>query len=316
VINYLYKPRLINNSESIYYILRPGYTAQRVSYDLAKLKLTKYPKILMVVIFMEGRVGLLKSGEYELPPGVSLQKAIDKLYRGQVAKHYFTIVDGWTFIQLYRKLQRNPFLQHQLQGLTPAEISVKLNLTQKNPEGFFLPETYQFIWPDSDLDILQRAHKALITILENEWEKRKTGNLYKTSYQALIAASLIQKESSNIAERNKISGVIYRRLSKNMRLQIDPTIIYALGEKYTGKLHHTDLRIDSPYNTYRYYGLPPTPIALPGANAIFAALNPDNDNELYFVAIGNGTHYFSSTLAMHNRAVTTYLRNDKKLGVR
>lgn len=311
IFYYLFKPRHFPN-KSITYILTPGTSSGHLAKDLKKLHVIEHPILFRIVVRMQGVSKNLKGGEYRFDTGISLQQIINKLKLGKVVQHEVTIVDGWTLKQALQVLDSNPYLKHELTGLTYQQISEKLGLKYSNPEGLFLPETYQFSWPDSDYDILKRAARALSVLLQAEWQTRTTGLVYKNPYQALIAASLIQKESGNDAERSKISGVIYRRLVKRMRLQIDPTVIYALGDKYKGKLTRKDLKVKSPYNTYLHYGLPPTPIALSGANAIHAAVHPDDGDELYFVAKGDGTHHFSSSLKGHDRAIIKYLLNKPK----
>ena len=309
VFYYLYRPLIFTNSP-VNYTVSPGSGVLRIAYDLKKLGVIDSPDIFVTIVLIEGQQKKLQSGEYQFESGkTSLQSIILMMRDGDVVKHELTIVDGWSFKQLMQVLNSQPELKHELKGLTPLQVAEKLKLNAANPEGLFLPETYQFVAGDSDLSILQRAHKAMMVVLNAEWKSRTTGELYQTPYQALIVASMIQRESGVPADQAKVSGVIYRRLQKNMRLQIDPTVIYAMGDAYTGKLHSKDLWVSSPYNTYRHRGLPPTPIAYPSDTALYAALHPDEGNELYFVATGNGTHYFSSNLQTHDRAVIKYLVN-------
>ncbi len=307
---YLHKPRLLNRAP-VNYAFTSGATTVRLAYDLYDHHIITHPRLFTIIVLLEGRAGHLQSGGYQFKPGISLQQIIDKLTYGDIEKHQITIIDGWTFKQALQIMAENPYLQHKLTGLSSEQISKKLHLKHKNPEGLFLPETYQFTWPDSDVSILKRAHKAFEIILNAEWKQRTTGLQYKKPYQALIVASMIEKESADRTELNKISGVIYRRLQKNMRLQIDPTVIYAMGDSYQGKITRKGLWLKSPYNTYRRRGLPPTPIALPSAGAIHAALQPDSGSELYFVANGTGGHQFSSTLKAHDRAVLKYILDKK-----
>jgi UPF0755 protein len=308
---YLYRPLTFNNSP-VSYTVSPGSGVLRIAYDLKKLGVIDSPQLFVIIVSIEGQQTKLQSGEYQFESGItSLQSIITKMKEGDVVTHELTIVDGWSFKQLMQVLNNQPDLKHELAGLTPAQVAQKLQLNAENPEGLFLPETYQFVGGDSDISILKRANKAMMVVLNAEWQTRTTGDIYTTPYQALIVASMIQKESGVPADQSKVSGVIYRRLQKNMRLQIDPTVIYAMGDAYTGKLHSKDLWVSSPYNTYRHRGLPPTPIAYPSDTALYAALHPEQGNELYFVAAGNGTHYFSSNLQTHDRAVIKYLLNGK-----
>jgi UPF0755 protein len=304
--HFAYQPRVFS-PEQITYVLSPGATTHHIADDLHAQGLIQKPLLFRLLVRTEGQGKHLQSGEYHFTSGNTVQSFINKLVRGDVVRYEITLVDGWTFKQAFQVIENNPYLEHQLKGLTPAEVAQQLNLKHANPEGLFLPETYQFRRPNTDVEILQRAHQALLTVLNQAWSSRSSGDIYPTPYKALIAASLIQRESANDAERPEISGVIYRRLQKRMRLQIDPTVIYALGDKYRGKLHRKDMRINSPYNTYRHHGLPPTPIALPGKNAIIAATHPAMGDALYFVAMGDGRHYFSANLQQHDKAIKKYL---------
>jgi len=310
IFSYLYRARQFPEKQ-ITYILSPGMTTKQLANDLYHRNILRHPHLFAILVRLEGKSKHLQSGEYRFVSGMNLQALINKLADGDVVRYEFTIVDGWTFKQLREVLRNNRYLKHKLAHLSSAQIADLLHLRHADPEGLFLAETYQFTWHDSDIDILKRAHRALQIVLKAEWRLRTTGNVYKTPYQALIVASMLEKETSKLDERSKISGVIYRRLQKGMRLQIDPTVIYALGNRFTGKLHRRDLNINSPYNTYRHYGLPPTPIAICGVTAIHTALQPDSGSELYFVAKGNGSHHFSSTLKAHDRAVLKYLLNNK-----
>lgn len=289
------------------YILSPGTPALKVAYDLKRLDVLTHPRVFVQALKVEGHLKHLKIGEYQFISGISPQDIINKLVSGDVVKHEITIVDGWTFKEMMEVFNANPYLTHVLNKLTPAQIATVLKLDHPNPEGLFLPETYQFTWPDSDEKILLRANKLLQLALQTQWPQRTTGDFYRTPYEALIAASLIQKESAQVDDRAKISGVIYRRLQKKMALQIDPTVIYALGDQYQGKLRHKDLAVNSPYNTYRYRGLPPTPIAMVSIPAIYAALHPEMGTELYFVAKGDGSHFFSTSLKEHELAIKQFL---------
>lgn len=303
---YLFSPRHFSQTTKTY-IFSPGTNSHQLADDLKRLNIIEHPVLFRIALRVEGVGKSLKGGEYHFTPGMSIQTLINKLRRGDVVRYEITLVDGWTLKQVLIVLENNPYLQHSLKGLTPHQIATQLHLKHKNPEGLFLPETYQYTWPDSDKNILERAAKALQIVLKSEWSTRSTGLIYKTPYQALIAASLVQQESGNDPERPTISGVIYRRLSKGMRLQIDPTVIYGLGERYNGKLTRKDMRVKSPYNTYLHYGLPPTPIALASADSIYAALHPNEGEQLYFVAKGDGTHHFSSNLKAHDAAIRKYL---------
>lgn len=306
LLSYLFKPLHFPGGAQTY-IFAPGTNSRQLANDLKQRQIISHPLLFRIALRFQNVGNRLKGGEYRFTPDMNIQKIISMLRSGDVVRYEITLVDGWTFKQAFSVLESNPYLQHTLKGLTPAEVSAKLHLSHTNPEGLFLPETYQFTWPDTDQSILERAAKAEQVVLKAEWPTRTTGLIYKTPYQALIAASLIQQESGHKAERTIISGVIYRRLVKGMRLQIDPTVIYALGERYNGKLTRRDLRVKSAYNTYLHYGLPPTPIALVSSDALYAALHPNDGDQLYFVAKGDGSHHFSSSLKAHDRAIIKYL---------
>ncbi|MGH8091050.1 MAG: endolytic transglycosylase MltG [Rudaea sp.] len=253
-----------------------------------------------------GVAGKLHAGEYALDPGVSPRGLLAKLAAGAVIQHKFTIVEGWTFAQLREALAHDAELAQTLPALGDAELMKTLGSGGAPPEGWFLPETYQFVKGMSDLDILRRAHTAMQRKLDTLWAARAPDLPLTSPYEALILASIVEKETAQPAERGLIAGVFEHRLKIGMRLQTDPAVIYGLGSAYDGKIHTRDLETDTPYNTYTRVGLPPTPIALPGAAALEAVLHPASTDALYFVARGDGTHEFSATLEAHNRAVAKY----------
>jgi UPF0755 protein len=248
----------------------------------------------------------LHSGEYALHPGMTPRQLFTDMAHSQVVQHRFTIVDGWTFKQLRQNLDKAHELKHLTKGLDNARIMQQLGHKGQNPEGLFLPETYAFVRGDSDLDLLKRSYAAMQRVLDKQWADRAADLPLKTPYQALILASIVERETAQPSERARIAGVFVRRLRIGMRLQTDPSVIYGMGDAYKGKIHKRDLETDTPYNTYLHAGLPPTPIALPGTPAIHAALHPAKGKALYFVARGDGTHVFSDTLAAQDRAVRCY----------
>lgn len=250
--------------------------------------------------------GKLHAGEYALDPGITPRGLFEKMAAGDVIQHKFTIVEGWTFAQLRDALAQDGMIEHSLAGRADSDIMKDLGSGGAPAEGWFLPQTYQFVKGMSDLDILRRAHKAMKQTLDRLWNSRAQDLPLKTPYEALILASIVEKETGQAAERPVIAGVFEHRLKIGMRLQTDPTVIYGLGSRYDGKIHTRDLETDTPYNTYTRAGLTPTPIALPGAASIEAVLHPAPTDALYFVARGDGTHEFSATLEAHNRAVAKY----------
>ncbi|WP_137886921.1 endolytic transglycosylase MltG [Pseudomonas sp. 2FE] len=248
----------------------------------------------------------LHSGEYQLTPGLRARDLLGLWQRGEVLQYSLTLVEGWNFRQVRAALARQPKLEQLLAGLSDAELMARLGEPGVYPEGRFFPDTYRFVRGMSDLELLKQAYARLDEVLAEEWQTR-AGNLpYREPYQALIMASMIEKETGVPQERGQIAGVFVRRLQVGMLLQTDPTVIYGLGERYTGKLTRAHLREPTPYNTYMITGMPPTPIALVGREAIQAALHPADGKSLYFVARGDGSHVFSDDLDAHNRAVHEY----------
>jgi UPF0755 protein len=253
-----------------------------------------------------GVVTRLQVGEYAVGHGVTPIQLLRKLEDGSVIQHQFTIVEGWTFRELRLALARESALEQTLAGLSDEEVMRRLGAGGQHPEGRFLPETYHYTRGLSDLDVLKRTHVAMQNALDAAWAGRAEDLPLKTPYEALILASIVEKETGVAAERPQIAGVFVRRLRLGMLLQTDPTVIYGLGSAYAGNLTRKHLETPTPYNTYTTAGLPPTPIALPGRDALEAALHPAPGEALYFVARGDGSHEFSSNLADHNRAVARY----------
>jgi len=248
----------------------------------------------------------LQSGEYRLAPGQRVRDLIDLWRRGEVVQYSLTLVEGWNFRQVRAALTRQTKLAQTLTDLSDGELMTRLGQPGAHPEGRFFPDTYRFVRGMSDLDLLKQAYSRLDEVLAEEWHKRADNLPYREPYQALIMASLVEKETGVPQERGQIAGVFVRRLRLGMLLQTDPTVIYGLGERYNGNLTRDHLRELTPYNTYLKAGLPPTPIALAGREAIHAALQPAAGKSLYFVARGDGSHVFSDDLEAHQRAVDQY----------
>lgn len=248
----------------------------------------------------------LHLGEYRLEPGDSLMALLGKMDRGEVMQRSLTLVEGWNFRELREHLAAQTFLNSTLQGLSDAQVMEKLGRPGQHPEGWFAPETYFFTRGTSDLTLLRRALERQEQLLEEAWQQRDENLPYQDAYQALIMASIVEKETGVPQERAEIAGVFVNRLNKGMLLQTDPTVIYGMGEDYKGNIRRSDLRRPTPYNTYVIRGLPPTPIAMPGHKAILAAVHPASTEALFFVARGDGSHYFSKTLAEHTKAVRDY----------
>jgi UPF0755 protein len=253
-----------------------------------------------------GVAGKLHAGEYALEPGLSPRALLTKMAAGDVIQHHFTIVEGWTFAQLREALARDPGLKPSLAAVDDAGVMRQLGAADTLPEGWFLPETYNYVKGMDDADILRRARKAMQDALDKLWNSRAPDLPLVSPYQALILASIVEKETARADERPLIAGVFLHRLKTGMKLQTDPTVIYGLGAAYDGNLRRADLDTDTPFNTYTREGLPPTPIAMPGAASLAAALHPASTDALYFVARGDGSHEFSATLEAHNRAVMRF----------
>lgn len=251
---------------------------------------------------------LLKVGEYVLAKGSTAADILQQLTDGKTRQYSITFPEGWAFKQMVQAIKDNPNLQHTLSDAELKNLMVQLGSDKNHPEGLFFPDTYFFEKNTSDVDLLKRAHDRMQAVLNEEWQKRDQAVPLENPYQALILASIVEKETGAGEERRQIAGVFARRLRKGMLLQTDPTVIYGMGDDYHGDIRHKDLREPTPYNTYIIEGLPPTPIAMPGKQAIVAALHPDHGDALFFVARGNGRHAFSSTLAEHEKYVDQYQR--------
>lgn len=250
----------------------------------------------------------LKAGEYELQEGLTMPEILTKLTEGRSLQYPITFPEGWSFKQVLQQIRNNPHVVQTLGTDDFKEIMKQVNSKYDHPEGLFFPDTYLFEKNTTDLALLKKSYKRMQVVLQTEWDKREKDLPIKNAYQALILASIVEKETAAVKERQRISGVFTRRLKTGMLLQTDPTVIYGMGDEYKGNIRRKDLRKRTPYNTYVIKGLPPTPIAMPGKEAIYAALHPAKGNSVYFVAKGNGTHVFSETLRQHNNAVNKYQR--------
>lgn len=253
-----------------------------------------------------GKATQIKPGNYEIDAPISPFKLLDMISKGKVEQNAVSIIEGWTFKQLRNALNNSPSLRHDTKNMSDEEILKKIGASEKYAEGLFFPDTYIFSQGSSDLAVFKRAYKLMQQNLLETWKVRAPDLPLRTPYDALILASIVEKETGRASDRGMIASVFVNRLRKNMLLQTDPTVIYGLGDKFDGNLRKRDLLTDTPYNTYTRTGLTPTPISLPGLAAIQAALHPAQSNALYFVAKGDGTSYFSSSLAEHNNAVNRY----------
>jgi UPF0755 protein len=288
--------------------VEPGTPLHRLAEQLSEQGLLTHPRVLSSYARLTGQATRIRTGEYQIEPGTTPRMLLDQLVAGRVLLHQLTVVEGWRFVDLLSAIRAHPaIVAGTLDG---TAIMAELGEPGVHPEGQFFPDTYRFPKGTRDVDLLRMAHEAMVSHLEAAWSSRDTEIVLTTPYEALILASIIEKETALASERALISGVFQERLRRRMRLQTDPTVIYGLGETFDGNLRRRDLEHDTPYNTYTRAGLPPTPIALPGAASLEAAVKPEATGALYFVATGrgDGSHYFSATLEEHEQRVRDYLR--------
>lgn len=298
----LYSPVVKVESGAVYY-LKPGASKKEVISDLSQQGLIPNPILFSLYAYPQLSAHL-KTGEYLFPRGSTPNSIWKQITTGKgLVYHPFTIIPGWTFLQLRQQLAKMQGLRHVSATLDDKQIMDRLGYPTLSPEGEFFPETYYYTKGIPDFVLLKRAFDLMQKKLNQAWQQSAPGLPYKNAYDALIAASLIEREAYLAVERPIIAGVLVNRLRNDMLLQFDPTVIYGLGARYDGKIHRQDLQEDTPYNTYLHKGLPPTPIAIPSFASIEAALHPENNNYFYFVAKGGGAHQFSNTLPEHNLAV-------------
>jgi UPF0755 protein len=289
-------------------IVERGASIDSIARDLEREGLLERALYLRIHGRLSGLANRIKAGEYRLNGTTTPRSLLDDMVAGRVVQHALTVVDGWTFRQLLEALWEHDRIHPTLRDLDDDVIMKRLDSSGESPEGWFFPDTYHFPTGTTDLAFLRRAHRAMERELAAAWEIRQDDLPLDSPYQALILASIIEKETGLAGERPEVAGVFIRRLRRGMLLQTDPTVIYGLGEDFEGELLRTHLNQDHPYNTYTRPGLPPTPIALPGRASLRAAVDPAPGDTLYFVADGNGGHVFSRTLDEHNRAVRAYRR--------
>lgn len=295
---------------SIAFEIAPGSSLTAITRQLADKGIISKPDLFRFYARLTGEAGKVQAGEYQIDSGTTPAVLLDKFTSGDVRLYSFTIVEGWTQWDLLRALHENPHVEASLARDDWDGFLSELGAGTAHPEGLFLPETYHFPRRTTDRDVLRQAYTLMQKTLAEEWERRDEGLPLESPYDALILASIVEKETARADERARIAGVFTRRLQKRMRLQTDPTVIYGIGPDFDGNLTRRDLQTDTPYNTYTRGGLPPTPIAMPGRDAIRAALQPAGGDELYFVAtgLGDGSHRFSETKEQHDDAVAEYLR--------
>ena len=281
-----------------------GFRTAVAQLQRAGVKVRPYHFEALVRAF--GRSRDIKAGNYLFAQPLTPLQLLDKLTRGDVTQAELRLIEGWTFAQFRAVLDASPDLRHDSAGLEDTEILARIQASEGHPEGLFFPDTYLFVKGASDLAVLRRAYRAMQRHLKTEWDARAANAPYQSPYEALIMASIIEKETGQANEREQIGGVLVNRLRIGMRLQVDPTVIYGLGARFDGNLKKVHLLEDGPYNTYTRAGLPPTPIAMPGLASIRAAVRPMKTEALYYVSRGDGTSHFSRSIQEHNRAVTKY----------
>ncbi|MGB1800778.1 MAG: endolytic transglycosylase MltG [Gammaproteobacteria bacterium] len=296
----------INTKKEVIFTIESGMSFSALNKKLVSENIIYDSRYLELLARHSKRANKIKSGEYNIVPGILPDELLNIFVSGRVVQYSMTLVEGWQIHEMLEAIKLNDVLEKKLTTHDPDKLLSALGYPEPVAEGLFFPDTYHFPRGTSDIEFLKRSYKRLQQVLEQEWQNRAENLPYKTPYEALIMASIVEKETGLASERAKIAGVFVRRLNINMRLQTDPTVIYAMGRQFDGNIRKKDLKIDSPYNTYRYKGLPPSPISLVGREAIHAALHPEDGKELYFVSKGDGSHYFSETLAEHNRAVVKY----------
>ena len=302
------KHSLTSGGEPIEFTINPGSGVGASAQQMVAAGVPINPTMFALLARLTGDAGRIKAGSYELKPNTSPRRLLTQLVRGEFAHEALTIIEGWTFRQMRLAISGHDRLKHDTVKLSDQELMAQISTEFKEPEGMFFPDTYLFAKGSSEIEIYRRAHQAMLAHLNAAWEKRNKELPYESPYEALIMASIVEKETGQKSERNMIAGVFVNRLRTGMLLQTDPTVIYGMGASYVGQIRKKDLLTDTPYNTYTRGGLPPTPIALPGLQSLHAALEPAETPALYFVARGDGTSQFSNNLPDHNRAVNRYQR--------
>ncbi len=287
--------------------ISPGESTRAVLGRLTTLGALSHPRAVELYLRLNRRIPRIEIGTYAIPAHASPADIITMLEEGKVVLDQLTVIEGARFADLRRELDAQPDIAHTLRGRSDAEVMSALGHPGERPEGRFFPDTYRFAPGTSDLTLLTMAYERMFAVLAKVWQERSDGLAFDTPYQALILASIVEKETGVADERGLIAGVFVNRLRRGMRLQSDPTVIYGLGSQYDGTIHTRDLKTDTPYNSYTRSGLPPTPICLPGLDSLLAAVHPDHTDDLYFVATGQGGHHFSATLAQHDKELRVYL---------
>jgi len=311
LLNFQHGSVNLPESQQVFQI-SPGSNIKSIAENLTRQEIIDDPWLFILLAKLKDVETRVRAGEYHIEAGQTPDDLLETFTTGKSIQYGFTVIEGWSFRQMMDALADDPVLVQTLNGLGDAEIMRLIGHPDQHPEGMFFPDTYRFPKGTSDVDFLRRAYELMQQHLEREWMQRDPDLPLNSSYEALILASIIEKETGVGFERPLIAGVFTQRLKRNMRLQTDPTIIYGLGSGFDGDIRFRDLKKDTPYNTYLHSGLTPTPIALPGLDSIRAALHPEPTKALYFVSRGDGTHHFSETLEQHNAAVKRFQLNQQK----
>jgi UPF0755 protein len=292
--------------------LKTGSGLRSAANQMERAGVLRHPDLFVLMGRLLGEAGNIKPGIYDIDEPLTPYELLRKITEGDVTQQAITFVEGWTFKQMRKALDEHAGVKHELRDLSEAEILKRLGANATSPEGLFFPDTYHFDSGSSDLLVLRRAYRLMQAHLDNQWRNRAKDLPFATSYEALILASVVEKETGQPKDRPLVAAVFVNRLRKGMPLQADPTVIYGMGEAFDGNIRKRDLTTDTPYNTYTRSGLPPTPIAMPGLPSLAATLNPPDSDVLFFVSRGDGSSHFSRTLGEHERAVTKYQRSGKR----
>ncbi len=308
-IDYANRP-LSSGTQNVKLTITTGMSFTDVTKQLGERGIIKEKLLWNILGHINKATNAVKAGEYSLAASLTPSQLLNKLIKGNTAQFSLTIVEGWTFKQLWAAVKQHEKITHTVNS--PEELLEKLDLAGHDPEGWFYPDTYHFPAGTADVEFFRRAFRHMVKVLDEEWSNRNRDIPLKSPEEALILASIVEKETNAEAERAIVAAVFITRLNRGMRLQADPTVIYGMGESFNGNIRRKDLREDTPYNTYVHKGLPPTPIALPSRASIAAALRPADSEAVYFVSKGDGTHHFSTTYEEHRNAVIKYQLNGKK----
>lgn len=287
-------------------MIEQGSSLSRMARSLRKKGIISRDSTFILLARLRGDTRTIHMGEYGIKKGMSQNDILSKFVSGEVITYPLTLLEGWNYLQFKDTLKKSKKLKQTLNGVSDKELMKKLGHSELHPEGNFYPDTYLYTAGSTDFAILKKSFEKMQNNLEKQWLARVEGLPYQSKYEALIMASIVEKETGQADERPLIAGVFVNRLRKKMKLQTDPTVIYGMGKNFNGNIRKKDLRKDTPYNTYTRYGLPPTPITMPSEAAIYAALHPAKTDAIFFVARGDGSHVFSETLKEHNKAVRKF----------